>query len=120
MAVDASDLLAIEGKDVTVTRTAANAIGADGLFTAGSTTTFTARMVIWPASGRDRQLLPEGQRGNNAVSFVSSIRLEPTIAPSGRPGDRFSHDGYTFEVTRSSPWGELANVYGGVAVAVGQ
>ncbi len=115
---DASDLVTVEGVTKTVTRRTANVLRSDGIEVPGDDSTFETKMVVWPASGRERQLLPEGQRSRNAVGFVSIARLYAVRDKDRLPADRFDHDGTTFEVTRDDAWGHLVNVYSGLAIEV--
>ena len=84
-----------------VTRTGGGSF-ANGVYTAGSTSTFDITASIQPLSGRDLQSLPEGQHANETRVVYTTTELmvrNPTNA-----GDKISYNGELWEVFRMERW----------------
>lgn len=73
-----------------------------GLWTAGTPTTSSIQVIApQPASGRDLQLLPEGER--------EYTHLKTWTESSVLTGDKITVAGRTYRVTMTKPWFDDGN-----------
>jgi hypothetical protein len=99
----------------TVTRTQP-ATFTDGRAVSGSTSTFTTRACIQPASGRQLKELPEGSRSDEAVAIYSESELLTVGAT--QEADTLVYRGEVWQVQNVKRWDELGNYWLGVATKV--
>ena len=85
----------------TVTRTGGGTYSS-GVYTAGSTSTFDITASVQPVSGRDLQVLPEGQHGNEVRVIYTTTELR-TRNPTNA-GDKISIGSEDWEVFRFERW----------------
>ena len=79
-------------------------------------TNVSARFVIWPSSGREIRLLPEGFRTFESITFVTVTPLQENIDPDNAYPDEFVYRGSTWSIQAADNWGAKAGYYMGVAV----
>jgi hypothetical protein len=108
---------------LSVTRKGQPVLQANGRWLPGPTSSFSAVGVIYPSRQNEVLLLPEGRRGERAVTFISTTELKAPRAPGnasgGLSGDTFTYQGDRFDVLVASPWSEHG-FFVNVAVRVGQ
>lgn len=105
MAEDMSDALALLGREVLLRPGPAFSY-VNGRSTLGSAlpeVTITA--VVYPASGREVQRLPEGYREAEAITLCTAYALRG--ASPGRAGDVVVDGGGEYEAQIVEPWGPL-------------
>ncbi len=88
-----------------VTRRGVPVLGDNGEYTDGASSSILVRGLIYPARGREIQLLPEGRRNDLTMGFLSDVELL-TAEVGGGEGDLMSYQGDTFEALKVDPWGE--------------
>jgi hypothetical protein len=100
-----------------VTRTAAGSYSdTTGVFTAGSTSTFTANPIVaYPSTPREAEQLPEGQRTSEATTFLTRVELFPALDTTGQIGDKVAYRGVSWLILSVN---HFAN-HGGFYVCVG-
>lgn len=96
-----SAINALASGTYTVTRYGAGSYSNGGA-TLGSSSTFTIRASVQPATGRELQRLPEGERVRDWLAIWTPTLLR-TQEGSSAP-DRISIDGYTYEVAIVDDW----------------
>jgi hypothetical protein len=92
----------------TVTRTEAGTYTA-GRYTPGPTSTFMIDASIQPASGRDLQVLAEGEHATEVRVVYTTTELR-TRAPAHDP-DRITIDGEQWEVSKFERWEAFGNTH---------
>jgi hypothetical protein len=85
----------------TVTRTGAGSYSG-GILSAGSTSSFSIVASVQPLSGRDLQVLPEGQRTDETRVLYTTTQLLTRTATQAP--DSISIDGSTYEVFKVEDW----------------
>lgn len=98
-----SEAILAEAQEVEFTR-AGTPSSSYGRVVPGSTTTFTANVVVQPLSPRERMLLPEGSRTKEKVKIYSLSALRIGSPEAGTIGDRFTRNGVLFEVDAEAYW----------------
>jgi hypothetical protein len=98
----------------------AGVIGSDGYGIDNTTSTRNVRGILWPATGREAKLLPEGIQSSGVVAGCFVERLNHAQIPDGAPGDQIYFDGAWHEVHVCEAWAGLGNFYRIVAVRLGQ
>ena len=101
---------------IVITRRAAGTF-TNGLYVAGTTSTVYAQANIQPASIRDLETLPEGQRNKETIAIYSKVELYPAVENSIQ-GDLVTHSSKTYEVKQVRDWLETAGVFKSLAVKV--
>lgn len=100
-----------------VTRRAAGTY-TNGLYTPGSTSSLTLDpAAVFPASPRDREVLPEGQRVGEVIVIFSRAALR-IAEPGGVQADRVTYQFKTFEVSAVEDWATVGNYYRALAIKV--
>jgi hypothetical protein len=100
---------ALATDDLTISRPSTG-FDANGRRTNSAASTFPARASVQPASGRDLQRLPEGDRDREALTVFTSAVLHT--------GDRFTYGGEAFEVGHVDRW-QAGNFHKAIASKVG-
>lgn len=88
-------------------------------FDASTSSTFTIAGVIAPASGRQIERLPEGQRDKETIAIYTPTELR-TASAGGAPADRITWGGRVYEVLSVKPWSEAGGFVEALAIKVGQ
>lgn len=101
-----------------VTRTAAGTY-VGGSYVPGATVSLTVEAVVVPASGRQLERLPEGQRSKDTIAIYSPTELR-TASVDGPPADRLTWQGASYEVQSVKPWNEAGGFFEALAVRTGQ
>jgi hypothetical protein len=84
-----------------VTRTGGGSF-TNGVYALGTTSTFDITASIQPVTGRDLQVLPEGQHANETKVVYTTTELK-TRDPSNA-GDKITINGEAWEVFRVERW----------------
>jgi hypothetical protein len=87
----------------TVTRMAADSY-VDGLKVDGSTSTFTIRAGVQPATSQEIQMLPEGARTEETLTVYTSTALKTGGEGAATERDRISIDGGVWDVKAVQTW----------------
>lgn len=87
--------------DYTVTRVVAGSY-VSGLYVPGGTSTLSIEASIQPATGRDLQVLPEGQHGQETKVVYTTTELR-TRRTTHDP-DKITIDGETWECVTDERW----------------
>lgn len=98
---DAITAVGIKTGDYTVTRTVAGSY-AGGLYTPGSTSSFSIEASVQPVTGRDLKVLPEGHHSEEMVKIFTKTELK-TRSPGFDP-DKVAIGGETYEVKNVQAW----------------
>ncbi len=99
--------------------TGARTVGADGFATAPGTQNLTLQLVITPATGRDMQQLPEGQRTEATIAVLSASELKTADVATGCPADQILRGGDYWLVVSVEHW-EQGNYYRALAQRMGR
>ena len=91
-------------QDVTLTRRAAGAVGSDGRYAPGASTTSTIRASMQPPNDRLLQLLPEARRQSVTLMAFTEVALRTTDQATGLPADLLTYRGETYEVLAVRQW----------------
>jgi hypothetical protein len=103
---------------LTVTRRAARTV-VNGVYVPGDEETFTLRpAVVYPASGRQLALLPEGQRTSEAVTIFTKCQLRGAKDPAGYAPDRVTYRGTIYEIQLAGDWAAPGGYYHSLGVKV--
>lgn len=96
----------------------------EGLVVPGATTDLRFQAQVTPATPKDLQRLPEGQRTSRAIRVITTTdlqvaRSDPNSATSRRRGDLLVDEaGATFEVGSVSHWTTHGQFFDAVAAEV--
>lgn len=116
---DLSDVVAEFAAPRTVTRaSSASSYDANGRPVAGGTTTITVNASVQPTSGRDLQLLPEGERTKESLTFFATSELRTSDPETGTPADRVAYGSKNYEIQSVQDWSELAGYWRAVGMKV--
>lgn len=74
----------------------------EGAYVAGETETLTIEASVQPASGKELQRLPEGERTSDYLSVWTQTELFGR--QESKSPDRILVDGYTYEVALVNDW----------------
>jgi hypothetical protein len=66
--------------------------------------------VVYPATGKDVQVMPEGKRTEEIIKVISTSELR-TERPGFHPSDQIEYQGKTFEVSAQADWSANAGYY---------
>jgi hypothetical protein len=66
--------------------------------------------VIYPATGKDVRVMPEGKRTEEIIKVISTSELRAEL-PGVYPSDQIEYQGKTFEVSAQADWSANANYY---------
>lgn len=77
-----------------------------GRWVEGAPELLQVRAVVQPASGRDLQRLPEGQRTRETISIWCLVELRTATVPAGSGADRVRYGSGVYEVERVEWWQE--------------
>ncbi len=80
-------------------------------------TEFEIDAAIVPASNKDLQRLPEGERSGDVVKILTATELRTAESSASRLSDRISYLGRTYEVEDVDVW---PGFYDAIARRVGQ
>lgn len=100
---------ALGGVAVTRLRAAVGAY-ANGYWQAGTSVTDAITCSVQPMTGRDLQVLPEGQRADEVQVFYSNSELR-TREPQQWDADTLLFAGVTWRVIRVKTWAALGATY---------
>lgn len=94
-----------------------------GLVIPGATTDLVFSAQVTPATGKDLQRLPEGQRTTRAIRVLTTTSLEtatsdPSSTSSRRRADLVLYQGGQFEVQHVARWDAQGNFYDVIATEV--
>jgi len=82
----------------------------DGLFDDGTSSTFDIVISAQPLTGRELQILPEGERTRRYMKGYTATRLYTASQSSASKADRLVFDSTTFEVQAVEVWnGDLTH-----------
>lgn len=98
----------------------AGVYGSDGMYIDNRSSTRNVRGTVWPATGREVQMLPEGLRTKATIAGCFVERLNHAQVPDGIPGDQIYFDGAWHEVQACEAWSGLGNFYRVIATRIGQ
>ena len=90
---------------ITRRRFASGARGADGRYTPGASTDTTILASVQPLEGRDREILPEGERQTDGIKVYTESDVRTVNQHGGAGGntpDRLIFDGLVYEVRNVS------------------
>ena len=114
-----AEVLALSGNTLSVSRLAAQSFDANGRLIAPSVaSTLTVVASVQPMTSDDTKRLPEGLRNRSGVSVWCVTELRGADVTAGIPGDTFTFDGRTFEVTSAERWADLGNFWKHLCVQV--
>lgn len=74
-----------------------------GRWQAGAAEEIGIDASVQPATAKELERLPEGQRTRETLAVYTTTELR--IAAPGQAADRLEHDGVTYEVQSVEPWG---------------
>lgn len=83
---------------ITRRRFAVGSRGADGRWVDGATTDVSIAASVQPLEGKDRAILPEGDRSKDGIKLYTTSDLVPADQHAGTSGDRVVVNGVVFEV----------------------
>ncbi|WP_223643946.1 hypothetical protein [Corallococcus sp. EGB] len=92
----------------------------DGVMVAAPEASFSILASVQPLSGRERQLLPEGQRSEERLLVVTATELRAADVSASREGDVLVYRGESFEVEAVERWDELGGFWKARAAKVGR
>lgn len=122
--LDLSDCVDLLARDtVTRRRYADQSVSGEGLVVPGATTDLLFDAQVTPATGRDLQRLPEGQRTTRAIRVITTVELrtavtDPGAATSRKRADAILYDDSQFEVQNVQAWTSQGGFYDAVATEV--
>ncbi|MBN8472333.1 hypothetical protein JYJ95_38010 [Corallococcus exiguus] len=90
----------------------------DGVAVEAAGESFSILASVQPLSGRERQLLPEGQRSEERLLVVTATELRVADVSARREGDVLVYRGEDFEVEAVERWDELGGFWKARAVKV--
>lgn len=90
---------------------------AHGFTTEAAPQRIGAKAVVYPASYRELQALPEGKRTEETIHVITLTELR-TAAEGQHPADRLEYNGRVYEVASVKDWSANANFYSVLAVRV--
>lgn len=90
-----------------------------GDYVPGATVAMTIEAVIVPASGRQLERLPEGQRTKDVIAIYSPTELR-TASVAGAPADQVEWSGAQYQVQSVKAWNEAGGFFEALAVRSGQ
>jgi hypothetical protein len=97
---------------VTLTRSAPGSYSATGFYSADSTTDSEVLAIIAPASPRELEMLPEGERTKEVISVFTKEQLRTLVeGTGGTPADRITYNGKVWEVKQVNDYGSQAGYY---------
>lgn len=115
--IDALSLIQNIGGEVVVFSRRAVGSYVNGVWVPGALSTVTATVSIQPASARDRQILPEGDRTRETVRVYSPVELKTTLeGSSAQAPDEFTWQGRLYRVKSVERW--IGDFWKAIAVAV--
>jgi hypothetical protein len=91
-----------------------------GLWTRGVASEFTVDAHVQPATRRDVDLLPEGERAREAIAVYTPAELRTSEVALGLEADTLAWSGRTWEVRRLEDWSAQAGYYRAVAVRLAE
>jgi hypothetical protein len=83
---------------ITRRRFSVGARGVDGRFVDGASTDAVISASVQPLEGKDRAILPEGDRSKDGIKVYTTSDLAPADQHVGTSGDQLIVDGVIFEV----------------------
>lgn len=76
-----------------------------GDYVEGASSTYIAHpAIVYPASGRELEQLPEGQRTREVINVLTPREMLVAQDPAGNPGDLFQYQGGTYLIISSKYW----------------
>lgn len=93
------------------------ALDANGFIVTVAPSRVTIKAVVYPATGRDMEVLPEGKRGEETIHVISTADLR-TAVPGSYPSDQIEYQGKTYEVSMFKDWNANARFYSVLATRV--
>lgn len=103
-------------KPVTRVRRGASTV-AHGFTTEAAPSRAAIEAVIYPASYRDMQVLPEGKRTEESLHVISTAELR-TALEGQYPADRLEYQGRVYEVAQVKDWNANAGFWSVIAVRI--
>lgn len=97
---------------VQVARQATAGAYVDGLWVDGSPQALTIKASVQPVSGRERAMLPEGDREREMVKLYSDTELKPSSQANQKAGDVVTWEGRDYLVTSCQLWKNPFGVLG--------
>lgn len=107
----------LPNQTLTITRTGAGSY-TNGVYSGGATSSIVVQAIVWPATHKELQLLPESLRSRASLGIISKDTIRSANDPAGYQGDRFTFDGSIWEIQSVSSWSAQANFYHGIASKV--
>ena len=106
--------------ELAITRRPAGAYDGTGYYQPGTAVALTIAAHVQPASARDLELVPEGQRNKKIISIYPLLVADKlqTAVPEGDQADLVTYDGDTYEVQHFKDWADSGNYTKAVAVLV--
>lgn len=101
--MSAFSLIQKYGADFEITRPGEQTVVRGGGFEAADPTTFTARLSVQPAQGKDIQALPEGLREKDAKRIYTTTELRGGGTEFQAAGDRFEWEGRIYAIFKVAP-----------------
>lgn len=92
-------------------------LDANGFTTVAAPQKVKIKAVVYPATGRDVEVLPEGKRTEETIHVISTTDLR-TASPGVNPSDQIEYQGKTYEVALLKDWNANANFYSVLATRV--
>ena len=115
---DFTDIVdAFDPEAITISRFGAP-VRVKGRATKPSASSVPITAVIWPSTGRESRLLPEGFRTIEARTILTSSLIRGAESPDVNYGDRFTYEGDIWEIQVLDAWAAKANYYLGVATKI--
>lgn len=99
------------GLILTVKRTTAGAY-VDGIYVAGSESTFRSLISPQQPSPKQLEILPEGQRDKDIMMFISKRPLRTLSDRDGTPADKVLFKGREYEIIQLADWETFGHTIG--------
>lgn len=93
------------------------ALDGDGFISTAAPQRVQIKAVVYPATGRDVMVLPEGKRGEETIHVISVADLRGP-SPGANPADQIEYQGKTYEVQTLKDWSANARFYSVLATRV--
>lgn len=113
-----ADLLALATDTVERQRLSGAGHDSHGRATTPTVASTPGLASVQPASGRDLQRLPEGERSGEVLAVWTTLELRTADAATGVLADRLAFRGRVFEVVHVDAWQEAGGYVKALVMAV--
>lgn len=103
---------------VTLSRYPVGSTGSDGRYDPGTPTDSTIQAAVQPATGRQMETLPEGERQKRGLFIMteSELKTEEQMSAGPRSADRITYESEVFEVRKVEKFAMILPHYEAIAV----